>query len=438
VISPPNIGLFDIYLSSFFVLIAYFICFRIQRQKIGANKAYSYFLFGLSAKIVGAVVFALVSIYYYKGGDTFRYFQVAENLRYLFYASFDDGIDLFFTSFNAISDADYFELGFPNRYYEKSSTWFFSRIVFVFNTITFGSYLASSILISVVSFIGLWLGYSAFIQIYSGNIGLLFIPFFLVPTALFWSSGILRDTIIIGSFGVVLYSGVNLFIFKKNLLLHSLIFLLALGFILFLKPILFFVLLPCLVVWMVLSFIAKNFYFKNILRYAIFGALTIIILVFFVNTYVLDENSKYKLTHLMITLKGFHTIHPDYPVAASAYNLGEINYTFFGAIKKVPEAINVTFFRPYFWEINGFSTFLAALEAFVLFGLFVYVLILRKNIFQFKGAIFLFLFSIMYAAVAGIAAYNFGALTRFKIPAVLTFTLLLVIACAQKNESKQH
>jgi len=108
-------------------------------------------------------------------------------------------------------------------------------------------------------------------------------------------------------------------------------------------------------------------------------------------------------------------------------------------IKKIPEAINVTFFRPYLWEINNWPMLLGAIESLLLFVAFIYVLVVAKKHF-FRAmitnyeVIFMLFFSFTFSAVIGVSSYNFGALSRYKIPAIMFCSLVLIILCNQTNK----
>lgn len=428
----PNIGLFDICLSSLYGIIIFFIGYSIQLKKIKTNPAYKYFIYGVSFKIVGSVTFAIISIYYYQGGDTFRYFGIAENLRALLFVDFKAWSNLMVTSFNAIPEMEYNSLGFTSRVYERGTTWFFARVLVVFNCFSFGSYLVASILMSVISFIGIWLGYISFVRIYPLLKRALFIPFFLIPTALFWSSGILRDTLVIGVFGVLIYSFYNAFITRNKVLYYLFVGLGSLFIMLLLKPILFYVLVPSFVVWGLLYYFEREKSIKSRAIHLTIISVIVFGLVFSVNYFLLKENQVYKIENLFSTLEGYQTFYPANPIAKSTYSIGHVDASLVGVLKKTPEAMNVTFFRPYIWEVESFALAIAAIESLVIFLAFLLVvLFLGKKRFvkvlKNKELVFLLLFSLGYGTITGLSATDYGALTRFKIPAVLCFCVTLII-----------
>jgi hypothetical protein len=435
----PNIGMFDICLGLIYLIVIYFVAYRYQQRKIKSHPEYRYFLWGISAKVLGGISFALTYIYFYKGGDTFLYFKIAENIREHFSVNVIESFNLLITSFQDLDALDYNPFGKGNHYYERNTTWIFARFLFIVNVLSFGSYLVSSIMLSIISFIGLWLGFIAISRLYPIARKMMFIPFFLIPTAMFWSSGILRDTLVISVFGLLLYSCSNFFVHKKRRFTNAIISLAGLLVLLFLKPISLFILTPCLIVWGLSYLIKRKFSLQKKLIIILLCIMLTSCVGYFVNKTVLIKNSKYQVEHLMSTLKGFQTIHPDYPIPESVYSLGEMDYTFKGVFFKIHQAINVTFFRPYFWEVGSIGTLIAAIESFLLPLFLILILIsvkgrILKPIIINKDVIFLLLFSITYAAVTGLSAYNFGALTRFKIPSVLFFCIALIIIY-QNNKS---
>lgn len=444
-VSIPNITLFDLGLGLLYLFIIYFFAFRYQQKKKNNNPEYNYYLVGLTAKIIGSLGFVIISIYYYQEGDTFLYFQIAEDLRTHLFIDFRGTLDLLFTPYSELINVDYNPLEKYNYYYERSTNWAFGRIVFFFNLISFGSYLVSSILMSTVSFLGLWLGYRAMCSLYHKTSKLMFIPFFLIPTALIWSSGILKDTLIIGIIGILLFTFSNLFIHKTKIWISVVMTVFCILLIQILKPILLFILIPSLFFWGLL-YVTKSIqhlFSRIIIRLAI--VILIIGVGYFSGQYLFDSSSKYRVENLFQTLKGFQSFHSMevFSKGQNVYTLGGYTSTVWGIIKKIPEAINVTLFRPYLCEINNWPMALGAVESLLLFMVFIYVLVVtRRYLFRIVAnnyeVIFTLFFSVTFSAIIGIISYNFGALSRYKIPAILFVTLGLIIIYQEKdNQLKQ-
>ena len=442
-VTLPNIGLFDVCLGIVYLFIIYFCAYHYQQKKINTNPEYHYFLVGLTAKLIGSIAFVFISIYYYKKGDTFLYFQIAEDLRNYLQSSPKETLKLIITPYHELSEAVYNPLEKYNYYYERTTTWSFSKIVFFFNLISFGSYLVSSILFALLSYVGLWLGYSTLCKIYTHSTKLMLIPFFMIPTAIIWSSGILKDTLMVGSIGLLLYSSVNILLYKKQFYFNIILCVIVCLLILLLKPILLLFFIPFLVLWGTIHSIIKIRSNRNKIILVISVIAFTLRVGFTINNHFLKNRPKYQITHLMERLKVFHTQHPQHPVPNSKYTLGEINYSILGTIKKTPEAINTTFFRPYLWEVHNIPTAIAAIEALLLFIFFIMILFRifitnnPSNLFKQKEVLLMILFSITYGAIVGISSTNFGALSRQKIPAVFFFLLALIIIVYNQNRQQK-
>ena len=65
--------------------------------------------------------------------------------------------------------------------------------------------------------------------------------------------------------------------------------------------------------------------------------------------------------------------------AGSGYSLGELDGTFGSMIRLSPQAINVSLFRPYLWEVKNPLMLLSALESFLLLSLCLYIIV-KKNV----------------------------------------------------------
>ena len=117
----------------------------------------------------------------------------------------------------------------------------------------------------------------------------------------------------------------------------------------------------------------------------------------------------------------------------SSYNLGEFNPTIGGMITLFPAAVNVTFFRPYLWESKKTIVLFSAIEAFLF-------LFLTLKIFFKVGVVkvwqtisddptiqFCLVFSIIFAFAVGISSYNFGTLSRYKIPCMPFYAIAMVL-----------
>jgi hypothetical protein len=116
----------------------------------------------------------------------------------------------------------------------------------------------------------------------------------------------------------------------------------------------------------------------------------------------------------------------------SAYDLGQFDPSLVGMLTKFPQAVVVTLFRPFIWESKKIIVLLSALEALVFFYFTLKVIIKRKTkifsmVLKDPNLSFCLAFSIIFAFAVGITSYNFGALSRYKIPCLPFYAAFLLI-----------
>lgn len=127
----------------------------------------------------------------------------------------------------------------------------------------------------------------------------------------------------------------------------------------------------------------------------------------------------------------------------SAYSLGDFDPSITGMLTKFPLAVNVTFFRPYPWEAKKIIVLLSALEALLFLYVTIRVLLgigLRKTwitISKDPTIQFCLVFSVIFAFAVGISSYNFGTLSRYKIPCLPFYALAIIMIWYKNKPLKQ-
>lgn len=435
-----EINILDFALAFLYVVAISAACIYVRLLKIKTQPHYKYFYIGLLAKMIGGIYFAIFSVFYYKGGDSLFYFEAGKACNEYITENMAENIGFFVNPYIFKNNHD-----FLHQYMYGSRDVL--TIVYHTTIISFlglKSYLVCTILFSFISFVGLWLGYSNLCKMYPNASKYLLIGFFLVPTAIMWSSGILKDTITQGAIGWILYSVSNIFVFKRRKSVSFIIIFLASWAIFNLKPYLLYVYIPCLLIWIQSIYKAKikSIFFKVTILPILF--ISLILLSYFISVNLSKDAGKYGFDKLGKTLEGFHSWHGFLAATQdqSGYSFGEFEFTPLGILSKVPASLNVTYFRPYLWEVRNLPTLLGAIEGFVLLLFCLYLLVklrlgLFTKIYKNKEAYFMMLFALIFGVVVGISSYNFGALSRYKIPAEMFFiTSLILVYCISLGEKR--
>lgn len=124
----------------------------------------------------------------------------------------------------------------------------------------------------------------------------------------------------------------------------------------------------------------------------------------------------------------------------SGYDLGAFEPGILGMLKKFPQAVVVTLFRPFPWEAGKIIMAFSALEA-LAFSYFTLRVIFKsgmqaiKQITKDPTLMFCLIFTLIFAFAVGISSYNFGSLSRYKIPCMPFYAALLVVLLQKNREA---
>ncbi|MFA6152258.1 MAG: hypothetical protein WC716_13110 [Chitinophagaceae bacterium] len=429
-----------------YLLLPVFIFFIYRVGYLICNKYYpaghpwrKYFLYGLGLKITGAIFIGLIYQYYYKGGDTAYYFYHAEIINSSLSDSFTKWINLIFHIPDAYN-GDYFNYTYKMEWYNDKSSYMICCITAFFGIFTLNTYLPTSILFAFLSFSGGWAMFRTFAQQYPSLIRYIAIAMLFIPSCLIWGSGIFKDTICMFALGWMLFSSFQLLIQRNMSLKNIVILIISFYILLVIKVYILISFLPALALWIL-------FYYSHKIKpvfIRFFAKILVVVaaLVMFGAVYVNYSSSlgKYSLDQIAKTsLVTRDWIAYSSGDQGSSYDLGEFEPNIQGLISKFPQAVNVTLFRPYLWEANKSLVFLNALEALVFLFLTLKILFtigpvkIWKSISSDPNIQFCLIFSIVFAFSVGVSTYNFGALSRYKIPCLPLYLLALVLIYYKHN-----
>jgi len=147
-----------------------------------------HFFIALILKLSSGVILGMVYFHYYKSGDTLAFDEAAIDIVKLYGNSFRDFMGFLI---NDISE----DLTAVNPTLNEPRSAFFIKIISVLYILTSCNYWLSSIYLSLLSFSGSWLLANTLIK---QNIKMqvpALLAFLYFPTFVFWTSGILKETV---------------------------------------------------------------------------------------------------------------------------------------------------------------------------------------------------------------------------------------------------
>jgi len=305
------------------------------------------------------------------------------------------------------------------------------------NIISGISYLNSSMIVGVLSFIPLWKFYNyTTIRYEYAKRYLKYLLF--IPSYTLWGSGILKDTFTASFIIGIVYILNKMFFEQKITFKYLLILFFYILGIINIKPYLFIGLFPAVIIWLSWSRIKKieNKTLKYISTPIVFAIA--IALGFGIWTYSSQFLGSYSSLESIIskTHVTYYDLKQDY-YKGNSFDLGDYDASLQGILSKFPIAWITGMFRPFIWESQNFLMLFSGLENLILLLLSFYIIWKNKSsffkrIFNDSLIVFCLTFSIVMAFAIAISTTNYGALVRFKIP-ILPFYLLFLIIMSNKK-----
>lgn len=429
----------DLIVTPLLLIVVYLVAYFI-RPYVTDSLTSRYFLPALTFKIIGAISLGLIYQFYYDGGDTFSYHT--HGSRQIWEAFMDSplqGMKLMWSNDNHVGVYQYSSRIY---FFNDDQSYFLIRIAALFDLLTFSSYSATAVFFALLSFIGMWLFFLTFYSRYPHLHRGLAVAALFLPSVFFWGSGILKDTLTIAGLGVATYCFYQLLLARKFSLRLLLALIVALVVIFSVKKFVLQAFLPAVLVWVV----AYNFSTIKALALKIIlvpvAVCLVVIGAYYMVAKVGQDDERYALNKLAKTAKvtAYDIRYWSGRFAGSGYALGELDGTFGSMLRLAPQAINVSLFRPYLWEVKNPLMLISALESFAFLSFTLYVLFgvgsRLRAAFSNPDVIFGLVFSLSFAFAVGVSTFNFGTLARYKIPLLPFYLVALVIMLDYRNKPR--
>lgn len=431
-----NITVTDYILLPFYLSVIYIVAYAIRNARYPKGHPWrAYFLPGLTAKILGAIFIGMLYEYYYDGaGDTFHMFFHSR----LINQSAQESLGTWFrlithtADMNNMTDSLYVSQMF---WYDDASTYLVACVGAAIGTLCFTKYLLIVSILAAISFTGFWALFVTFAKQYPKQKQAIAIATLFLPGTVLWGSALFKDTLCMFAVGWITYFSYTCFekgIFKIK---HALLFVLS---IICLIKVKIYILLAFFPLLLIKSMLVRTINIRNRLVRVLFLALVSLLFVSGA-TYITKLGQKaiinYSLQNIALTARatGNYLLKQSERTDGSGYSLGNFEPTVKGLLSKALPAINVTLFRPYIWEARKPIVLLASLESLFML-LFTLKVIFKFGPFRLFSKIvsdpnigFCLLFSLIFAFFVGISSYNFGTLSRYKIPCTPFYLLFLIL-----------
>lgn len=379
-----------------------------------AKKSLSMILWAV--KVMATLSFLLIySLYepYQQGNDSRVYFSDGLVLHETAKTNPDAFLRIMFGKEYSQDEKIISKMNYWNRSYDSvvpNDNRTIIRINVLMHFVSFGNYIVHLLLMSFFSFIGLMALYKSVVLMNNRQKWIAIIPVFLIPSTLFWSSGNIKEPILVFALGMsVWYFFKTMSYFKISRLLLFLAYMILLFTI---KSYVLFLLIPVMMGYLISKRTNKiPVWVVYSLSYLFVISLGLLV------AYI---KPSYSFVHLIYTknvdfINMVNTFH-----SGSTFAIPNLESSFVDIMLNTPLAIFNALSRPWIWEADIWTKLLAAIEnVFLILAMayLIYKIDFRKSI---RHSFFWFclIFAISLLALSGLVTPNMGALVRYKSPAL--------------------
>ncbi len=394
-----------------FVFYTILLCWLITRLRFFRNC-------GLSSKVLiilflirvlVGLVNGYISLYYYPVADAREFhMQGITEFDLLFNKPYEYLTNIFRTNYNNYSN--FFESS--DSFWNDLRTNIIAKILSIFDIFSGKNFFINTLFFNFLIFFGAIYFYKIFIKFMPKYSFVIIICVFLLPSVIYFTSGIHRDGFIFLCLSIVIYNTQKLIEQKKHL--SGIIFpmLIFLCIILLLRNFVFIALAPALLAWLLAERFQKHAFISFL---GVYGAAAV--LFFFSTTlppaFNLPEHVVSKQLEFIELSKG----------GGSAIAINPLHANIGSFLHNAPQALNHSIMRPYLNEKFNFLYTPLAVEILAYEVLFLLFVFFRKKTPLTPFIYFCLFFSISMFLVIGYTIPILGAIVRYRS---IYFPLLLI------------
>ena len=409
------------------LLIVLHICFLlfylyVQHLFEKDKPLFSWFYTALVFKVLAGLGLGALYVYYYKAGDITGTYSTVSKLAVLFYSDMDKFYEVYIHSHLTGQGDDYLV-----KIIDAPRQWFFIRLLVPLG-ILIDNYWMLNVYVSVFSFMGLWNLANRIVSIFPISKTAVLIAFFLFPSVVFWSSGMIKESVLLGSIGFCMSFYLKwVYEKRKPEVIELIVFLAGLLIIWNIKYYIFAVLLFLMITHFVHRMLVS--FFPWLKEYRVHRI---------VMYYLLLANLGFTAgwIHPNLSIDTLYTVlHTNYMETlrmSDGHNVFHLVYfekNVWGLLIDLPKALFYGLFGPVWNTGFGSIAWLSVIENYFLLLTFGYFLI-DQSMKKWKGWTLEHLvvvnYVILLAFLLAFASPNWGSLARYKVSFMPLLLLLLL------------
>lgn len=445
--SSTYLGFLDIIPALIWLII--FLVFAYFKRNENEDKAhFKYYLPNLYSKLFFSLLFALVYIYYYGGGDTTAYFDGAVVLNNIFLKSPSLYFDVMTSPFSYANYGYVYDshTGFPPGWiFREPESFFVAKLLSLFSFFTLKSYFAMTFIMAYITSIAAWKLYELVRSFQLNNERLLAFGLLLLPSVNFWCAGVSKDTVVFVATLFLVYHAFHIISKHLKATLWNYVYAILAAVIIY--QIRSFI-LAAIALPMVFSLSTRiiRFLGGGDIFVIAFRSIVLIVGLGIAGRGLIASNEKEFLDQSAY-LQEASVIQQDFAqnklYGEKRYSIGDIVFTPVGLIRVAPFAVLAGLYRPYPWEALSPTLLLNGLES-IMFLYFTFLLFkqgFRKKwrlIRTHEFLIFCLIFVFVIAFMSGLTSGLYGVLVRLRAPLLPFFFILMTLRSPSEEEETKE
>lgn len=381
--------------------------------------------FFLVIHVLCGIGLSAIYTYYYPNrnlADTFKYFDDSKHLFALFY----NDSTIFWKVFLGIEEMGedvVKELSFTNNWFPCSRRTFFNdnRTVIRINTllrfVSFGNYYVHLLFFIMMGFVGKIFIYQTLKKYIPASHYILWLfSVFLIPSVVFWTSGVLKEGPLFLLLGLIVYYLDKVYCNPKKT--HNYLILIFLAYLMvFIKFYVVLFMIPA-ILWVIQLHTIQINTWKLLIFNAIFY-----ILIIQIWHWIHPRWSLLTILHAKkIDFEGLAHLE-----AANSYiNTFALHKNIGSFVINIPQGLFHSLFQPLFWNCNTIFMWIAFLENTILLIFVLFLFFNSSKISRSHQGLFALFYALCFLVITGMITPIAGSLVRYKIPA-LSFLLFYFI-----------
>ncbi len=392
----------------YLLFIAYlaFFCWLVVRipflKNAGLSRTVLLILFFL--KVMAGLTIGWLSLHYYNAGND--YWDLNREAWKEYQSLCSHPWDFFTDIFRSP-----YAKGYSGLFDSTNSFWgdlknnLVIKLVALFNVFSRGNYYTNSLFFNFLVFFGHVILYRLFSKIYPGKKYRVVIGCFLLPSLLYFSSGIHKDGLVFLLLAILLYSVYNSFQKERIGIRRLLLTVISLVFLFLFRNFLFFALIPALIAWVWSEKSTWPAWFSFLMAYFTCGLLLFAIGIVFPAVNPLEVIARRQADYLQL------------PISATPLHMDTLQPYISSFLYHAPQALNHVLMRPYITELPSVILLPMNIELLIYQLLFlVFIFFHEKRNKQAKANVLLFMlcFTFTVFLFIGYIIPNLGSLIRYR------------------------